>query len=374
MVLSLVVFGVGAALLPLSVGWAIHDVAEPTSFIPSDSVVCESETSVIGISCWWRMRVMNASHGEITVTDRLPAGMTATEILSGLFNNETESKWQCEPLEGETVVTCVTPETETPNEFESVAAGLLFAVSGYRRFRADGRNGGRGGANEYGDCRRVVAPPPRYQRFSARKSRCRRRLNSANTGLNRSWRAVPRRSWRAGTRGRRQRTLRSNRVSAHRMALWVHGKACMRRCGTSRVSTWNCPLVSWVTRWRTERCTAAQLHEHACPPGSQVGVVGILNGKQANRANSPTPMTKPHPTLVSALYNLVPEAGYPAEFGFAFANEEVPIILSASVVHTATGYRVRVTSPGVPATDERLGSTATLFGDPGAVSGHPHQW
>ena len=73
------------------------------------------------------------------------------------------------------------------------------------------------------------------------------------------------------------------------------------------------------------------------------------------------------------VYNLVPERGYAAEYGFDIG-DVFAVHLFASVVHTSAGYVLRVTSPDNPSSFLGLGDkggvlsgiTLTLFGDPGA--------
>ena len=62
------------------------------------------------------------------------------------------------------------------------------------------------------------------------------------------------------------------------------------------------------------------------------------------------------------VYNLVPERGYPAEFGLAFLGERATML--ASVAHTAAGYVLRVGVSGIPATVALRGAQVTFFGDP----------
>jgi len=80
-------------------------------------------------------------------------------------------------------------------------------------------------------------------------------------------------------------------------------------------------------------------------------------------------------TSVSSLYNLVPEHGHPAEFGFDYAGLATAI-LYPSIVHTEAGYVLRVTTPNTPsefAFPEELGFVSgfslTLFGDPAKHGG-----
>jgi hypothetical protein len=71
---------------------------------------------------------------------------------------------------------------------------------------------------------------------------------------------------------------------------------------------------------------------------------------------------------VSAVYNLVPEHGHPAEFGFDYAGL-VEALIYPSVVRTSSGYVLRVTTPDTPAVffpgpGFVSGFSLTLFGDP----------
>jgi hypothetical protein len=91
----------------------------------------------------------------------------------------------------------------------------------------------------------------------------------------------------------------------------------------------------------------------ACPRGSIVGSIEVvLDG--GNRASV-------------SLYNVAPEHGYPAELGFN-AGIGQPIVLYASVVPTVEGYRLRVAVPGA-LRGHLEGSSLTIFGDPGEHNG-----
>jgi hypothetical protein len=92
-----------------------------------------------------------------------------------------------------------------------------------------------------------------------------------------------------------------------------------------------------------------------CPAGSRIGTVlfegsgGVIGASEAPGNGN------------SALFNLVPEDGYPAEFGFTHYG--VPVVLYASLAHTEAGFVVRVTVPG--AVEYQLnGASLLLFGDP----------
>ena len=114
-----------------------------------------------------------------------------------------------------------------------------------------------------------------------------------------------------------------------------------------------------------QRCTEAQLlvgGGTGCPLGSRVGSVIYYDGAGVHGTVSGTPERHE----ISALYNMVPEPGFPAQFGFTFFGIPVPIY--ATVAHTEAGYILRTLVPGVPkVTDE--GAAVTLFGDPNVANG-----
>ncbi len=124
------------------------------------------------------------------------------------------------------------------------------------------------------------------------------------------------------------------------------------------------PLGFLGTALATPKCTLAQLSggggggasnaKPACPADTQVGnIVALSEG-------TPPPPGTP-------LFNLVPERGVAAEFGFV-DNIKSSHVLYSSVVPTPAGYVLRTTSPDVPAValDE---IEVTLFGDPAARDG-----
>jgi len=116
-----------------------------------------------------------------------------------------------------------------------------------------------------------------------------------------------------------------------------------------------CPLHDLVTLTTSS----------GCPGASQVGRLSF-NGSgeyqreyyEDGRQNIP-------------VYNMVAEHGYPAEFGFLFAN--APLVMYASVVGNGAATHVRVSIPGVPASQlvSLEGAEVTFFGDPTVEDGLP---
>jgi hypothetical protein len=109
-----------------------------------------------------------------------------------------------------------------------------------------------------------------------------------------------------------------------------------------------------------------------CPADTQIGNVTL----QSIVANGPTSSVTANSFPLSPVYNLVPERGHPVEFGFEL-HRISKVHVFASVVHTAAGYVLRVTSPegstGLAGQLTRgsslAGVTLSLFGDPEAEDG-----
>ena len=110
-----------------------------------------------------------------------------------------------------------------------------------------------------------------------------------------------------------------------------------------------------------EKCSPTQLTDGACPPASEIGSM-IFEEQGTFKYTGES--------LVSAVYNMIPEGGYPAQFGFTFARQGITIY--ANLVHTAGGYVLRAFSPGIVNAELDLVSL-TLFGNPGEhdVGGSP---
>ena len=102
----------------------------------------------------------------------------------------------------------------------------------------------------------------------------------------------------------------------------------------------------------TPQCSPSELgggdNFSGCPADTQVGVVYL---------------DRPGTIGPYALFNLVPEPGHAAEFGLTLVLYQ--IVLYGAVVHTPSGYALRVSAP-LPRGNVR-GLSATFFGDPAAV-------
>jgi hypothetical protein len=103
-----------------------------------------------------------------------------------------------------------------------------------------------------------------------------------------------------------------------------------------------------------EQCPESDLRGNHCPPGSQVGVAVVY------KEGAPEP---------EKIYNMVPEAGYPALFAFEYVSAD--IFLRARVLPSASGYVLSVSVPEVPRSSgvKATGATVIFFGDPSERDG-----
>jgi hypothetical protein len=93
----------------------------------------------------------------------------------------------------------------------------------------------------------------------------------------------------------------------------------------------------------------------ACPANTRIGTLVF-------EASPGTFRTSENPTFgTTAVYNMEPDAGYPAEFGFSYLSK--PVFMFASLVREASGYGLRVEAPGLPSL-ETIGVSLLLFGNP----------
>jgi hypothetical protein len=119
------------------------------------------------------------------------------------------------------------------------------------------------------------------------------------------------------------------------------------------------PLGFLGTAQATPKCTLAQLnsgtlgalHTEPCPSDTIIGY--IHSEPQVEQAAT---------SVEGPIYNLVPERGVAAEFGF---NDQLKgaHVLSSSVVPTPSGYVLRASSPGIPQVSLRS-IEVTLYGNP----------
>ena len=117
-----------------------------------------------------------------------------------------------------------------------------------------------------------------------------------------------------------------------------------------------------VPRCRLAALAKDDFGNSECPTASRIGVASVELGGGFGMSNMPG-------GAISSIYNMVPETGYPAEFGFTAAG--FTVILHAEMIRKDGAYALRVSSPGIP-TSAELGIDSvflTFFGDPSAQDG-----
>jgi len=104
----------------------------------------------------------------------------------------------------------------------------------------------------------------------------------------------------------------------------------------------------------TPRCTQAQFNTQSCPAASQVGTIALL------LAATPTIHVQ------QAVYNIVPPAGIPAQFGFNLLSAGV--YLDGSV-RTGSDYGLTITVHNAPQSSPIIAQWLTLWGVPADHNG-----
>jgi hypothetical protein len=99
-----------------------------------------------------------------------------------------------------------------------------------------------------------------------------------------------------------------------------------------------------------------------CPPSSAVGTISLDSSGGVDFGDSSLALDLPVPVL----YNMVPEHGYPAEFGFNASDHA--ILLYATAVPSSRGYVLQVSSPGIIEAFSFNDISLTFWGVPGEAS------
>jgi uncharacterized repeat protein (TIGR01451 family) len=106
------------------------------------------------------------------------------------------------------------------------------------------------------------------------------------------------------------------------------------------------------------RCPITDVFAQRCPLASRAGTI-LLDYSKGLFARDPA----------FPIYNVVPEQGYPAEFGVFLTGIGTAAFMYASV-GPAPEYRVHVSAPSIPAVANLSNALVTFFGDPAAMNGN----
>jgi uncharacterized repeat protein (TIGR01451 family) len=357
-ILSVTLFGGGvpsAMAATAAPALQISSVANPTEFSSTDSTACQGE------SCdRYELLFTNiggapiTQAGVLTVTDTLPSGVTTTSRSPG----DKEEYWQCSGGEGQQVVTCTISDElllllhPGASETLSQVPALTVYVQVQPGVPPDSTRTGSvtvsgGGAAPVSVAQATLINPSAATMFGvadfssyladlegAPDIQAADHPNSLTTSLDVT-------SIANYPNGQASPTLPSEDVKGIVVDLppgFVGNPQTAPRCALHDL--------------------VASSNSSGCSPASQVGRLsfdglGSYGGEFSRNGRQNIPV-----------YNMVPEQGYPAEFGFMFAS--FPAVIHASVVGSGAGTHLRAAIFGVPATEVLgfQGAELTFFGDP----------
>jgi hypothetical protein len=354
---SLAGLGASSAIAATSLpAWRISSVANPTAFSTDDTTQgscapCDK----------YQLRITNvggaATNGEaVKVTDTLPEGVTTSTRAAG---NSTE-EWHCTPEgEGQSVVECTLAgivgalrQAPTLTVYAQVAPGVPGDSTGINVVKVEGGGAPRASRKTPTLLNPAAALPFGLADFD---SYLVDEAGSADTqaadhpnSLTTSFDVTSAANYMRERGGLDKPTFPTEGVKDVVIDLpagFVGNPRATQRCALSS-------LVLTVERT-------------GCPAASQVGRIGFNgDGSYEGEYNVGGRQNIP-------VYNMIPEHGFPAEFGFLFAG--YPLVMDASVVGNGAQTHVRITIPGVPDAVELgfQGAIATFFGDPTVQDGLP---
>ncbi len=333
--------GVSSASAADTVAWTIRGVPQPTRFSHHDATRCEKYS---GNCDRYQLLAANvsdvASSGPITVTDKLPPGITTAQTPESVGG-----EWVC--TEG-TTVTCTSEEPVLAGRDAYPITVFVTApsvsASGSLKNEVSITGGGTAAVASTSEETLISAQPPPFG-----LSELGFEVGAADGTGSAQAAAHP---WQVTT-------------SFEIPVVELPGSEgeLFEPVESMKDVVVELPLGLLGDPQAAAKCTQAELGHRQCPAGSSVGSVEIgaeltLDRFSFSHDNSYT----------SALYNMVPEGGYPAEFGFVYFGS-APIYLYASVVHSSSGYRLRIANPGLPDAVGAFGGAFTFYGEPAKIEG-----
>ncbi len=344
--------GAGAA----GTGWAIRIIAQPTDFSSSTDPSCQLNYQ--GRLCdSYAVLVTNvggrASEGPVTITDVLPAGLVSSGGISGVDLHTNEGlKCTTAPLQCVTSVEQPVP----PGDTLVMAVNVLVAeeLAGSEVDTATVSGGG--------------APPATASRLTTISSeQAPFGIADFHTGI------FAADGLQAGGAAARPNGLLTSLAfpTWDEAANGGYGGGAYVPVENVRDVVVDLPLGLVGDPEAAPKCPVNELvtvtpqpATPRCPAASIVGSV-VFQAQGGNFVS-----TENNHDGLTALYNLEPEAGFPAEFGFTFSR--TPVILYGNLVHTDAGYVVRVTAPGT--VELGIDSTSILFfGNPAQHDGEANE-
>jgi hypothetical protein len=343
-------------------GWSILVVSEPTNFSPTFNATCESEIVGKGsfaVCDWYTIVVTNvggaASSGTATVTDTLPAGVKA---LKAFAREEAINRFTGESgvvCEGERTVICRAekPIASLESFFISIPVVIESAAAKEKEVRDSASVEGGGAASP---------------------------VTSAPIETQISEHAAPFGIVEASQHAYSETGVLDNQAGGHPAAVTTsfffsnyypsdREGSPLTATGSARDVIVDLPAGLIGNPRTLPQCPISQLRsslevrKSLCPVGSEVGVVML---RQEGGIGSFGGSFSFNPEVATPIYNIVPEAGYPAEFGFELFG--VPVVMHAEA-GPPPSYGLRVSIPGQPAIVKINGAIVSFFGDPAERDG-----
>jgi hypothetical protein len=355
-----------AAPASAAAGFVVHAIAEPTVLSSSDGFECRVKQSCDR----YQLLVLNAggspTSGPITLTDVLPPGITTLKTPEDPTENEP-THWECTAGAGNSTVTCTLMEVSEEPIPAVLPAGTYAPAleiqvtpppvgsTGVAVNHVTVEGGGTAVAASATVSSPVNVAAPPFEADELTFQATEEDGTSASRAGGHPWALTE--------------TFGTPIVAAPRGAVEGNGSGAFAPVRSVKTASFEVPLGFFGNPQSLPTCTEAQLKfSGGCPPASKVGVFAasgaVLSSGQFGFTGNAT-------ECCSSVYNIKPEPGYPAELGLTFAH--VPVLLFADVVHTASGYRLRVTLPGIPPQLELTDASLTLFGAPGRMNGSESQ-
>jgi hypothetical protein len=326
-----------AASPPPSVGWAVHAIAEPTRFSPTDAL--DGYTLLVE-----NVGGKTASAGA-TLTDRLPEGLTASEAP-----RIREGGWGCPGVSaGATVIECTSTEAIAPHSqsLSPIIIQVTVAASAQGPLVNEATVAG-GGAPAPASTREVTQlasvnlPALAFEplEFAASALAPNGLLETQAGGHPNALLTVfhfP--------------TQQATEATPHPVDLEEPKQIVIDLppglVGNPRAAT-ECPLAL---------LQEAVGRRSGCPPSSAVGQLTLVQPEFKEAASSESGLI---------LYNMVPEKGYPAELGVYDPEFQRAQLLYGTLVGSGADAHVRVMSGPLNKFVPNDGVSTLLYGNPAA--------
>jgi hypothetical protein len=335
----MIVVPVSAFAVVPAPGFRVKSIAEPTNFSAGDNE-CEGSCDS------YRLTIVNsgsrATDGSpITVTDTLPAGVTA-ETATATLGRQTEGGYFfCDTSSPPTVRCTFNGRMLVPDDVLQVLIWVRIADPAPRSVTNSVVASGGGAAPVVVSTQNAISTTPVTPGLDGFSQE----LNSVNGGIDTQAGDHP---FGITTTFDFASEITST-PSSKEQYYKIEGETALYVPAQEVKDVYaDLPLGFVGNPQGPAQCTETQLQTEkdivsppACPAASQVGMI------QLNKAGDVegSPAIPSYLSFISGIYNMVPEHGYPAEFGFHIANQAV--IIYATVVPSNHGYALRVFTPGI---------------------------